>query len=145
MTEKESPNFFTISNSHSWLLQGCVDPTLKNYCPAGIYLLKVNNRNTRRRCEICSKLTIKIPSRHWLLNLEHAKAQTGQVFNCALWKFQLCFIYICKVKFPFLKKRSHWNETFSRILSKRLRIFLNKRLLISLYKNIIIFIEPQCS
>ena len=27
--------------------------------PAGIYLLKVNNRNTRTTCEICSKLTIK--------------------------------------------------------------------------------------
>ena len=25
----------------------------------GIYLLKINNRNTRARCEICSKLTIK--------------------------------------------------------------------------------------
>ena len=31
--------------------------------PAGIYLLKVNNRNTRTRCEICSKLTIKKPER----------------------------------------------------------------------------------
>ena len=29
--------------------------------PAGIYLLKVNYRNTRTSCEICSKLTIKIP------------------------------------------------------------------------------------
>ena len=29
--------------------------------PAGIYLLKVNNKKTRARCEICSKLTIKIP------------------------------------------------------------------------------------
>ena len=29
--------------------------------PVGIYLLKVNNRNTRIRCEICSKLTIKAP------------------------------------------------------------------------------------
>ena len=28
-----------------------------------IYLLKVNNRNTRTRCEICSKLTIKTPER----------------------------------------------------------------------------------
>ena len=28
--------------------------------PAGIYMLKVNNINTRTRCEICSKLTIKI-------------------------------------------------------------------------------------
>ena len=25
--------------------------------PFGIYLLKVNNRNARTRCEICSKLT----------------------------------------------------------------------------------------
>ena len=29
--------------------------------PAGIYLLRVSNRNTRTRCEICSKLTIKTP------------------------------------------------------------------------------------
>ena len=27
------------------------------------YLLKVNNKNTRTKCEICSKLTIKIPER----------------------------------------------------------------------------------
>ena len=32
--------------------------------PAGIYLLKVNNRNTRTRCEICSKLAIKTPKQH---------------------------------------------------------------------------------
>ena len=31
--------------------------------PAGNYMFKVNNRNTRTRCEICSKLTIKIPER----------------------------------------------------------------------------------
>ena len=37
-------------------------------CRAGIFLLKVNNRNTRKRCEICSKLTIKIPERRqWRL------------------------------------------------------------------------------
>ena len=29
--------------------------------PVGIYLLKVNNRTTRTRCEIFSKLTIKTP------------------------------------------------------------------------------------
>ena len=39
-----------------------------NLNPAGIYLLKVNNRNTRTRCEICSKLTIKTPERSfWCL------------------------------------------------------------------------------
>ena len=31
--------------------------------PNGIYLFKVNNRNTRTRCEICSKLTINTPER----------------------------------------------------------------------------------
>ena len=45
--------------------------------PAGIYLLKVNNRNTRTRCEICSKLTIKTQERHrrhscvFIVNFEH--------------------------------------------------------------------------
>ena len=29
--------------------------------PVGNYMFKVNNRNTRTRCEICSKLTIKSP------------------------------------------------------------------------------------
>ena len=29
--------------------------------PAGNYLFKVNNKSTRTRCEICSKLTIKTP------------------------------------------------------------------------------------
>ena len=33
--------------------------------PLGIHLLKVNNRNTRTRCEICSKLTIKTPERRY--------------------------------------------------------------------------------
>ena len=33
---------------------------------AGNYLLKVNNRNSRTRCEICSKLTTKTPEgRQW--------------------------------------------------------------------------------
>ena len=31
------------------------------------FLLKVDNRNTRAKCGICSKLTIKTPERrHWL-------------------------------------------------------------------------------
>ena len=29
--------------------------------PANIYLFKVNNKNNRKRCEICSKLTVKTP------------------------------------------------------------------------------------
>ena len=46
--------------------------------PAGICMFKVSNRNTRTRCEICSKLTIKTPERlQWrhsdvfIVNFEH--------------------------------------------------------------------------
>ena len=46
--------------------------------PAGIYLFKVNNGNTRTTCETCSKLTIKIPKRRhcrrsgvFIVNFEH--------------------------------------------------------------------------
>ena len=31
--------------------------------PVNIYLFKVTNRNSRKRCDLCSKLTIKIPER----------------------------------------------------------------------------------
>ena len=41
--------------------------------PAVIYLLKVNNRNTKTGCEICSKLIIKTPERLrvFVVNFEH--------------------------------------------------------------------------
>ena len=46
--------------------------------PAGIYLFKVNNGNTKAMCKICSKLTINTPERrHWscfvvsIVYLEH--------------------------------------------------------------------------
>ena len=42
--------------------------------PAGNYMFKVNNKNTRTRCEICSKLTTKIPERRqgiFTANFEH--------------------------------------------------------------------------
>ena len=36
---------------------------LKYLNPAHVYLFKVNNRNTRKKFEICLKLTIKTPIR----------------------------------------------------------------------------------
>ena len=42
--------------------------------PDDIYLFKVNNRNTRTRCEICSKLRIKTPERRsgvFIVNFEN--------------------------------------------------------------------------
>ena len=48
------------------------------YYPAGNYMLKVNKRNTRTMCKLCSKLTIKTPERlRWrrfsvfIVNFEH--------------------------------------------------------------------------
>ena len=38
-----------------------LDCYFDKHIPGDIYLLKVNNRNTRGRCEICSMLTIKTP------------------------------------------------------------------------------------
>ena len=37
--------------------------SLKTFFPAGIYLFKINNGNTKTMPEICSKLTIKTPER----------------------------------------------------------------------------------
>ena len=57
---------------------GCIsllNDILRTKFPAGIYLLKVNKRNTRIRCEICSKLKIKTPERRRsgavIVNVEH--------------------------------------------------------------------------
>ena len=44
--------------TNMWTINGIM---LCHYHPAGNYMFKVNNGNTRTRCEICSKLTIKIP------------------------------------------------------------------------------------
>ena len=59
-------------------LKTTLDTLLAQYNPANIYLFKANNRNTRKGCEICSKLTIKTREwRHWrlsgvfLVNFEH--------------------------------------------------------------------------
>ena len=48
---------------HSWVIfkPSFLEPT---FVPANIYLLKVNNGNIRKRCEIISKLLIKTLERH---------------------------------------------------------------------------------
>ena len=60
--------------------------------PDSIYLLKVNNRNIRKRCDICSKLTIKTPERRlwrrsgvFIVNFEHI-SHLFYYFYCWLWK-----------------------------------------------------------
>ena len=52
---------------------------------AGIYLLKVNNRNTTIRCKICSKLAIKIQERRqWQLGY-HCKDILARIKLFSRW------------------------------------------------------------
>ena len=77
-------NFFLLNSTFKWkikhskrkrshfnLVKQCIRPT-------SIYLLKVENRNTKTRCAICLKLTIKTPEQHhwprsgvFNINFEH--------------------------------------------------------------------------
>ena len=56
------------------LIWMCHVPTVNQF-------LKVSNRNTKTRCEICSKLTIKTPERRWhrsgvfIVDFEHVIAR----------------------------------------------------------------------
>ena len=63
----------TNKMTHKILLMSKIRPY-----PADIYLVKVNNKNIRARCEICSKLSIKTPewgqwhrSGVFIVNFEH--------------------------------------------------------------------------
>ena len=78
---------------------------LRSRCRANIYLFKVNNRNTKKRCGICSKLIIKTPERrHWcccgvfIVDFEHI-SPIFLCFYCWLWAWiYLLTIYKCSEK-----------------------------------------------
>ena len=60
------------------MILGEIEINFLHSFPVGNYMFKVNNRSTRTRCEICSKLTVKIPEqRQWcrfgifIVNFEH--------------------------------------------------------------------------
>ena len=59
--------FLTVTENSKHLVQyfaNSEDPnTIVTKSLTGNYMFKVNNRNTRTRSEICSKLTIKTPAR----------------------------------------------------------------------------------
>ena len=38
---------------------------------ANIYLLKITIRNNRKKCEVCSKLTIKVDFGVFIINFKH--------------------------------------------------------------------------
>ena len=48
--------------------------------PATIYLFKVNNRKTRKRCVLCSKSTIKTPEGSQKLTIKKPERRRSGVF-----------------------------------------------------------------
>ena len=61
MTAVEIKSLKSFRAGYSWFHVVLQTTLILN--AANIYLFKFNNRNTRKRCEICSKLTIKTPER----------------------------------------------------------------------------------
>ena len=68
---KSALNFIDFSHKRSIvdaMFNQVLNKPLNNFTllidvPAGNYMFKVNNRNTRKRCEICLELTITTPER----------------------------------------------------------------------------------
>ena len=74
--------FKNADHNVGWLTRNTVtqgvSTKFKSSIPIRNYMFKVNNRNTRTRCEICSKLTMKTPEqRYWhhsgvfIVNFDH--------------------------------------------------------------------------
>ena len=92
---------------------------------AEIYLFKFNNKNTRKRCEICSKLTIKAPERrHW---------HRSSVFIVNFWTY---FMPFSSVSIVWRRRTGKilFDLSFlalmmrSRIIVKKLQIFVTQLL-----------------
>ena len=83
--------------------------------PANIYQLKINNRNTRKWCKICSKLTIKTPERRhsfWcplLLILN--------IFHTFFWWFY-CLLWACICLLGCVHASCFWWKTVGKMLWK---------------------------
>ena len=96
-------------------------PERQRRIPGNIYLFTVNNRITRQRCEICLKLTIKIPEqrhrRQWrllfytffsvyIVDFELVTV-TCVVLYCQLWTV---FKHCSDVSIADLDKSSSWEQ-----------------------------------
>ena len=80
-----------------------------NGIPAANYMFKVDNRNTRTRCQICSKLTMKTPERRQIY-------KNYQNFHCFIYSNENLQIW-CLLLSPQVKY-GHWKNR------ARLRRFL---------------------
>ena len=82
--------------------------------PANIYLFKVNNRNTRKNCKICSKLTVKKPEEHqWLfeqlIEIEQVAMKCASICGSYYLNYNGSFSFVrslvavdCKFKYTYV-------------------------------------------
>ena len=88
-----------------------------------MYLIKINNKNTRKRYEICSKLTIKTPEWHhlrrsdvFIVKFEHISHIFLMILLLTLNKQMLAetfsFYFHCKQKkaYDFPMNLGEWKE-----------------------------------
>ena len=83
--------------------------------PANNYLFKVNNREARKKCEICSEVTIKTPEwRHWchsgvfIVNFEHI-SYLFLVFLLLTWNKQILAGFLPSIIFSISSVTIIWN------------------------------------
>ena len=89
-----------------------------------IYLFIVNNINTRKRCEICSKLTIKSPQRRstvFIVNLEHI-SYIYHTYHISFWWFH-CWLWTSKCFLgPTTSIYKRWNYFTAAIINRCIKI-----------------------
>ena len=102
--------------SHScWISSRC--RALFNYSSCNkkssltyIYLFKVNNRNTRKRCEICSKLTITTLERLstvFIVNFMHILRLFSSIYSVDFGQVNICWVPTCQ--FINVEITYYWN------------------------------------
>ena len=103
--------FFVMLNTvllifRLWLSTLSSDIYTRKSSPTNIYLFKVNNRNTEKKCENYSKLTIKTPERLstlLIVNFGH---------NSLLFLVSRCWLWTSKCLLgPTLSIYKHWSNT----------------------------------
>ena len=86
--KKVALNLYQVKSKLKQDVVYTVDMTIGR-CPAGNCMFKVNKRNTKTRCEICSKLTIKTPERHYSVSIVNFEQVNADWMSMFCWKKRL--------------------------------------------------------
>ena len=97
---------FFDSRNYSFSLNIYLAILVIRYLPAKIYQLKVDNENTRKKCEIGSRFTIKTPERHQWRFSSTSRVDVERINVC----WVVC--YACELCLKFLewRKEKNWSD-----------------------------------